>query len=124
MGKSSIIYSLDRVDLAAGFGIHISASRGVLDLPSLKQPQVYDWVDYHGVIVDLEKPRYNTRTIILDAWIETKSGMIDFAQELNNFYAAVRKPGLHQLNVFISPDKPLVFMVYMKDEINVVSSYL
>ena len=124
MSKSSITYSLDGADLAAVFGVYISGSRGVLDLPSLKQPQVYDWADYHGVIVDLDKPRYKPRSIILDAWVETKGGMIDFAQKVGNFYNAIRKQGLRQLSVFVNnPDKPLVFMVYMKDEVSVAKKW-
>ena len=124
MTKSAIKYSLDGIDLTA-FGIHISGSRGVLDLPSLKQPQAYDWSDYHGVIVDLEKPRYNTRSMIFDASVVTSGdagtneSMLDFTQKVNAFCAAVSKSGLRQLLVFITPEKPLVFMVYMKDSMDV-----
>jgi len=125
---STIKYQLDGIDLKT-FGIYISASRGVLDLPSLKQPQKYDWPDYHGEIVDLEKPRYNTRSLILDAWIETKGAsdsigaMVVFAEKVKGFYEAVTKPGLHQLLVFISPEKPLAFMVYMKDGMDVTKKW-
>ena len=104
--KSAITYKLNGFDLATTWGIHISGSRGVLDLPSLKQPQKYIWADYHGEIVDLEKPRYNTRSIILDAWIETTPGTDDakndFVEKIRGFYNAITKPGLHQLLVFIA----------------------
>ena len=120
MTKSSIIYRLDGVDLAAGFGIHISDSCGIQDLPALNLSQVYDWPDYHGAIVDLDKPRYKARSIILDAWIETKVGKMDFARKINAFYTAVCKPGLRQLVNFLDPaDDPLVSMVYMKDGMSV-----
>jgi len=117
-----IIYKIDGIDLTT-FGIHISGSRGVLDLPSLKQPQRYDWADYHGEIVDLEKPRYNTRSLIFDAWIETMSeqseAVIDFTEKIRGFYEAITKSGLRQLLVFITPERPLAFMAYMKDGMNV-----
>ena len=116
--SSAITYMLDGIDLST-FGIHMSASDGVLDLPSLKQPQTYDWPDYHGVIVDLEKPRYNTRSLIFDAWVETSEGMIDFAERIRSFYDVIAKPGLHQLLSFNSPDRPFAFMVYMKDGMEV-----
>ena len=73
MSKSSITYSLDGADLAAVFGVYISGSRGVLDLPSLKQPQIYDWADYHGVIVDLDKPRYKK-------WVKDNADRIEAAR--------------------------------------------
>jgi hypothetical protein len=131
MSASAISYKLDGTDLST-FGIHISASRGVLDLPSLKQPQTYDWADYHGAIVDLEKPRYNTRSLILDAWVETKATgsstgvvgvMNNFAERIKDFYAAVTKPGLRQLLVYINELRPLVFMVYMKDGMDVTKKW-
>lgn len=120
--RPTISYKIDLIDFT-DFGIHVSASRGVLDLPSLKQPQTYDWPDYHGVIVDLEKPRYNTRSIILDAWVETKAGMINFSDRIKGFYDVITKPGLHQLLSFISPDRPLAFMVYMKDGMEVAKKW-
>ena len=111
-------YQIDGIDLSA-FGIRIAASRGVLDLPSMKQPQTYDWPDYHGVTVDLEKPRFNPNHIILDAWMESSDGMLEFAKRIRSFYNTMTKPGLRQLLVFIGENHPLVFMVYMKDGMDV-----
>jgi len=125
---TAITYKLDGIDLAT-FGIHISASRGALDLPSLKQPQKYDWPDEHGEIVDLEKPRYNTRSLIFDAWVVTEGAhgtnyaMIDFSLKIRSFHAAITKPGLHQLLVFLQPERPLAFMVYMKDGMDVAKKW-
>jgi hypothetical protein len=92
-------------------------------LPSLKQPQKYEWADQHGEIVDLEKPRYNSRQIILDAWIETTAGKLDFVEKINAFFALLRRPGLRQMAAFISPDSPLVYMVYTKDGIEVAKKW-
>jgi len=119
---STITYKVDGIDFST-FGIYVSGSKGVLDLPTLKQPQKYDWSDYHGEIVDLDAPRYNTRSITLDSWIETKLGMVEFANKINQFYLAITKPGAHQLLVYIDDDSPLAYMVYMKDGMSVTKAW-
>jgi hypothetical protein len=103
-------YLIDNIDLK-DFGITVSESRGLLDLPQLKTPLKVDWPDYNGDVVDLEQRRVTSREIELKCWMKA-AGKVDFASLLNNFLEIFQKPGTRRLTVNIHPDKPLLYEVY------------
>lgn len=98
------------------YGIRVSSSEGVLDLPKLKTPLSVDWPDYHGEIVDLDDKRVEARTIKLNCWMRAK-GKIDFATKALNFQRHFMANGTARLMISIHPTKPLVYEVYNADGI-------
>ena len=50
------------------YGVFVSKSTGVLDLPKLKT-EGYDWLDEDGLDYWQEIPKYNDREIILNCWM-------------------------------------------------------
>ena len=98
------------------YGIRVSSSEGVLDLPKLKTPLSVDWPDYHGEIVDLDDKRVEARTIKLNCWMRAK-GKIDFATKALDFQRHFMANGTARLMISIHPTKPLVYEVYNADGI-------
>lgn len=114
---STLEYILDGVNLK-DFGIRVSASTGVLDLPKLKSPTEVDWPDYHGKVLDLTDKRYSEREITLSCWCKA-TGKSDFAERIYNLCDHFRKDGTIRLEITINPLKPLVYEVYNEDGVAV-----
>jgi hypothetical protein len=93
------------------FGINVSESNGVLDLPKLKTPFSMNWPDYHGQVIDLTRKRVEAREIELKCWMEA-TGKMNFVTKLNNFLDVIRKDGAQRLTISIHPTKPLLYEVY------------
>jgi len=110
--ESNLIYKIDGVDLKE-YGIRVSASTGIIDALSIKEPQTKEWFGEHGKVVDLTAPRYNSRIIELDCGIKASS-KFDFLTKINTFIKAIQKPELRRLELSIST-KPLIYNVYLPD---------
>lgn len=114
--ESTLTYKLDGTSFLS-YGVYVSASGGMQDAPSLKEPQTINWPGSHGTVVDLAAPRYNNREINLDCFIRA-SGKLDFFHKVRAFLQAFQKPKLRRLELWIAT-KPLMYMVYMADGVNI-----
>lgn len=114
--ESTLTYKIDGIDFLS-YGVYVSASDGLQDAPSLKEPQTVNWPGSHGTVVDLAAPRYNNREIELDCFIRA-SGKLDFFTKVRAFLQAFQKPELRKLELWIA-NKPLVYMVYMADGVSI-----
>lgn len=110
-------YTIDGHNLKE-FGIYVSASKGVIDGLKLKTPKAFDWDGYHGQQVDLSAPRYDSREIELECWMDA-SGKTDLIQKANAFFALLSVPGTHRLMINTGDPKPLVYDVYWRDGISI-----
>lgn len=98
------------------FGVYVSASRGLIDGLKRRQPKSYQWAEYHGLSVDLDRPRYEAREIVLDCfivgkdWRTIQSGFTEFWQ---SFYTADTP------RVIVEPFgyEGLAYCVYLQDEV-------
>lgn len=116
-------YYLNEKNIKADFGIYVSASSGVLDMPKLKETNSQNWREYHGTVVDLDAPRMEDREIILDCFVNAES-QLSFIQKINAFYSEFLKSGFKRLRVEIDAmQKPLIFDVYLKDGIKVTKQW-
>ena len=118
MGKV-IKYLLDGVDFK-DYGISVSKSKGLVDIPKLKEPNSVEFSGYHGKAVDLYMPRFQQREITLECFIKAENGQMAFVQQLSSFAALWTQKrtgnmpaGLHELTVMIGTMKPLIYMVYL-----------
>lgn len=116
-----IRYFINEKNIKSTFGVYVSASSGILDLPSIKEPVKQDWQEYHGVQIDLDAPRLQEREISLDCFINAEN-QLDFIQKLNAFYAEFLKPGFKRLRIEIDTTI-LIFDTYIKDAIKITKQW-
>lgn len=116
-------YFINEKNIKTEFGVYVSASSGVLDLPKIKEPTKQDWQEYHGTIVDLDTPRMQEREINLDCWINAKN-QFEFIQKINLFFQEFLKSGLKRLRIEIGENNPpLIYDTYIKDGIKITKTW-
>lgn len=93
------------------YEVYVSNSSGVVDALVLKEPVQVDWAGAHGVMIDVERPRYKERKLSLECFIHARS-MLDFGIKMGNFIRLFQSPGLHRLYIGIHEYRPLVYEVY------------
>jgi len=113
----NIVYKLDGVDIAT-YGVHISASDGLLSKPNFKKPTAHSWPEYHGEVVDLGKRVYDPRVIQLDCFIVADSKEL-FLTKCNTFLSVFDKSSTLRLSVAVDPTKPLLYEVYLDGEMDI-----
>ena len=108
-----ITYKLDGNDFKT-YGVGVSGSKGLTDLPKQKTPLKTEWNDRDGYNIDLSRRTYQAREITLDCWVSA-SGYSDFITKCNSFCALLMGNGLHYLQVGLTANSTtnrLHFMVY------------
>ncbi len=109
--NSDVEYYVDGVNFKE-FGVHVSASAGIIGMLERKEPLTVDWDSYHGLVVDTKRPRYKERTITLDCFIEasSKTSFVDWVQL---FMSKFQASGTQRLRVeYDGKVKPLYFQVF------------
>ncbi|OZI09580.1 hypothetical protein BWI93_03080 [Siphonobacter sp. BAB-5385] len=99
------------------FGVWVSESDGVIDNLNMKEPFKVEWDEYHGEVIDLNRPRYDVREISLSCFIEGV-GRDEFLDRVKNFLAEFTKPGTQRLMIQVHSSKPLVYEVYCRESVN------
>lgn len=120
MGK--ITYYIDGNELASTYGVHVSASKGLIGRPERKAPASVDYASEHGIRVDLSAPRYKAREITLSCFVHADSRDI-MAGKINAFLSHIDMPGLHRMEVALDGRKSLFFEVYRDDSAYVNSDW-
>ena len=127
-----LAYLLDGVDFKK-FGVFVSKSKGLMDALKQKEPAKVEFSGYHGVAVDLSRPRFDEREIQLECFMHVTGGKMAFVQAVKNFVeqftakhkvpagmeSAACPAGLHRLTVDIHPTKPLLYEVYLPEGVEV-----
>lgn len=107
-------------------GVKVSRSKGLLDPLKMKEPARVSWPDHHGETVDLAAPRYESREIALECFIQADTSTA-FIVAVQTFAAAFQKAGLRRLMVqvddAVATRKPLVYQVYMESEIEITKEW-
>jgi len=112
-----VIYKLDGVDFR-NYGVFVSDSDGIVSRPKLKSPATVSWDNYHGDAVDLQNKFYEAREITLSCFIKADSKS-DFINKVLVFEQLFDRKGTNRLVIEVSPEKPLIYEVYCKDEISI-----
>lgn len=118
---SLVTYYIDGIDLNT-YGVYISSSDGLLSRPKMKTPVSVNWPTYHGEVVDLSKRYYESREIELECFIKADSKE-DFISKLNTFLQVFDQSGTRRLMVVVDVTKPLVYEVYLSDELKVTKKW-
>ncbi len=111
-----IAYYLDGVDLKS-YGVYVSASSGLISRPKIKEPVKQSWKTHHGEVIDLSKRYYESRKIVLECFIKA-SNKEDFLSKMNTFLQVLDIAGTRRLMVVVDATKPLVYEVYISDQID------
>lgn len=113
----TITFSIDGNLLHTTYGVYVRETRGILDLPKMKDPVKYNWPDLPGESIDLTNPLFEPKEFYLDCFISATS-VLDFTQKLNTFLKAIINPiatGTHRLHVQIDAVTAVVYQVYLPD---------
>lgn len=101
------------------YGVSVAYSKGIADALKRKKVNSYDWAEYHGISVDLSKPKYEPREIELQCFIIGDNWEVLFA----NFNKLLRdefaRPGTQRLLIEPFGYKAMPYEVFMMDEIRV-----
>ena len=112
-----VLYSLNGYYFK-DFGVIVSGSKGLGDTLKRKKTNTYDWAEYHGVSMDLSKPKFEPREIELDCFIIGDDWQVLF----NNFNKLIRdefaKSGTQRLLIQPMGFKALPYEVVMTDDVN------
>lgn len=115
--NEDVDYYMDGINFK-DYGVYVSSSLGILDLPALKEPLSVNWDNYHGEAVDLNHKFYQPRDIKLNCFIKA-NGKMDFVQKVREFEQQFAKNGTHRLTISIHPTKPLAYEVYQSSAIEI-----
>lgn len=116
-----IQYLIDNIDLKT-YGVRVSDTEGLFDLPKMKKPLSVNWPDRHGEQVDVSQVRFEPRDITISCYMIAQ-GRTEFLIRVNEFAAGLlMSTGLKQLVVVYDSNKPLTYMVYMPDGLNIKRS--
>lgn len=99
------------------YGVFVSDSIGIADGLERKAVQSYDWAEYHGISVDLVKPKYKERKIELKCFIEGDNWQDLFVSFKDFCLKEFSKSGTQRLIIEPFGDSPLVYDVFMQDGI-------
>lgn len=109
-------YYLNGVDLRT-YGVSISESEGLISRPKAKAPLRQSWQNYHGEVIDLSTKYYEPRKITFHCFMKGSSNT-DFITKMNTFLAVLDTPGSKRLMVNVDSSAPLLYEVYLEDQIN------
>lgn len=110
-------YYINNINIKDAYGVCVSDSNGIVDMPKLKDTAKVSWDNYHGVSIDLQNIYYQPREITLSCFIKA-SGKQDFVEKANSFVSLFTSKGTKRLVIEITPTKPLIYEVYCPDGIS------
>lgn len=110
-----IIYKLDGADFKT-YSMYVSEGKGILDNPKFKQQFNRSWSDQHGESIDLRARFVEPREITLECFVKSSSNadLITKTQAIRALFSA---SGYRRLEIKVDSAQPLVFDVYLKDQI-------
>jgi hypothetical protein len=117
MIEKSVLYKIDGIPFE-DYQVYVDDSEGVVDVVKMKDPLTLDWAGEHGLIVDLERPRFQEREIELSCWVKS-NGKLDFTMKMNEFLGLFLTPHTHRLKIEINTMKPLLYEVYMPEGVSI-----
>lgn len=114
-------YTIDGVDMKE-YGVYVSGSDGIMNRPTRKSPYSVTFDNYHGELVDLNHNYVGTRTISLSCFIKAESKS-EFINRVVDFESLFDAKGTRRLMLDVHPVKPLVYEVYLKDQIEIKKTW-
>lgn len=119
MGR--INYYLNGIDMR-GFGVHVSAGKGLISMPDRKAGISRSYDDEHGISVDVSAGYVKERKITLNCFTD-KMTITDYVSSMNAFKHWLLSAGMFQLMVELGGDKPLIYLVYWDGRLDITSHY-
>lgn len=116
-----ISYYWDGYNIFTTYSVNVSATRGILDVPKMKDVLKYSWPDQPGESVDLTAPQFDPKEFSMDFWIQGTT-LLDCQQKMNTFIKALILPiaatGTHRLQIDVDSVTPLVYQVYCPEGVS------
>lgn len=108
--SNKLQYFIEGKEFIEHFGVYVSASKGVIDGLARKETISHSWKEYHGRVIDLATPKFESRIIELECFI-VANGKIDMVDKFQKFLQEFEKPKTSRLKINIDETKPLVYEV-------------
>lgn len=119
---SEVIYSING-HYFKDYGVYVSDSQGIMDALVRKPTKSYNWHEYHGESVDLNKPKFEAREISLSCFIDGENYEQMFLSFQNFIIEEFQKSGTQRLMIEPFGYKPLVYEVYMKEGVKLDKTF-
>lgn len=117
----SVIYSING-KFFTDFGIYVSESKGLVDALKRRRPKAYTWAEYHGISVDLSRPKFEAREITLNCFIIGENWDV-LLNNFNAFRDEFANPDTQRLLIEPFGFKALPYQVYLSDEIDLQKKF-
>lgn len=105
------------------FGVYVSDSKGIADALKRKPVNKYDWAEYHGISVDLEKPKFQERQIELKCFIKGNNWQDLFDKFNSMIRDEFAKGGTQRLLIEPLGFKALPYEVFLMDDVNLDKTF-
>ena len=115
---SEVRYSING-NYFKSFGVYVSESKGLGDTLKRKKSNTYDWSEYNGTSIDLSKPRYESREIELECFIEGSNWQTLFDKFNTLIRDEFSKGGTQRLLIEPLGFKAMPYEVYLEDNVQV-----
>lgn len=111
-----IDYLIDGVNIRDEYGIYVSESTGIIDIPEQKARASVDWAEYHGEVVDTSRQMFKSKSIALKCVCKCDSaaGLVTKSQQLRERLSAA---GFRRLIVSLSDSVKLYYDVILDGSI-------
>lgn len=112
-----IDYIIDGQNLRTTFGIYVSESTGIVDVPELKERQSVDWAEYNGEFIDDSQIIFKSKDISLKC-VQKASSASDMITKINQIRDLLAKSGCRRLEIKLSSTTSLYYDVILNGSIN------
>jgi uncharacterized ubiquitin-like protein YukD len=105
------------------FGIYVSESKGLGDTLKRKKSNSFDWSEYNGSSIDLMRPRYESREIELNCFIEGPNWQLLFDKFNTIIRDEFSKSGTQRLLIEPFGYKAMPYEVYLEDSVQLTKRF-
>lgn len=120
---SEVKYSLNGKQFR-DFGVYVSESNNLVGLLERKTITQYDWAEYHGISLDLSKPKFKEREIELKCFVRGANWEELFYNFRDVVITEFSKSGTQRLQIEPLGFKTLAYEVYIKDDIKLEKQFV
>lgn len=113
-----IDYIIDGINIRNEYGVYVSESTGIVDIPEQKERTAVDWAEYHGEVVDVARPPvYKTKVMTLKCVMQCSSAT-DIVTKAQQLTSLLSRSGFRRLEVALSETTRLYYDVVLNGPIS------
>lgn len=118
---NEVVYSING-KYFKDFGVYVSSSEGLIDALKRKPVKTYNWSEFNGESIDLSDVKFEARQITLSCFIKGEN-FPQMQSRFQSFINEFQKSGTQRLMVRPFGYNPLVYEVYISDEVKLNKTF-